>query len=454
VTLSSGTLTHESILKIAALAQRLRDNPAEGFRPSPALAAFMRDRSNRILVRAANRVGKSVHAACKLAKIMLSYPRKNYRAVGVSYKQSIKVVSKLLFQFIPRDQLADGCSYTETNGWSHSLIRLKNGTTCQIKSSDQKAIAHSGDDLDGIWIDEPPTRDVWLECVKRVMSLRGFVWLTMTPIGRPCEWLRELAEELGSTWVQHVVEFSHANCPWYTREQVEGWLSEASSSPWAYRQTIFGDWEGEVLDRVFTGFDVDCVITDDQLPAEGDKFKVGLGIDHGEGVGRQVALLVLWTGTCMYALDECVNASKTVPAQDAQAILEMLGRWGWKISDVQRLVGDINSAGKLGAGLKVNDVLAAELSTQSGLCTRTCVIEPPNKGKGSVELGEKLLNHAFMQGKLKVHANCKTLLHSLKNYSEGDEDLKHSIDALRYVTQPTLESWTDVFPSIGRMKFR
>lgn len=448
------TLPDASLRRLLALAAHYKAHPADGFRPSPALAEFMSDTSNRILVRAANRVGKSVHAAVKLAKRMLKYPNKRYRAVGVNYKQAIGVISKLLAQFIPKDQLAPGCEYTETNGWTHHLIRLKNGTTCQIKSSDQKGIAHSGDDLDGIWIDEPPSRDVWLESVKRVMSRRGFLWVTMTPIGRPCEWLREIVEAADSPWVQHVVEFSHANCPWYTRKQVQDWLDEASESPWAYRQTIFGDWEGEVLDRVFMGFDSDCIIGDDQLPDEGEKFRIGIGIDHGEGIGKQVAILCLWTGSTFIAVDETVNETRTTPDQDARSILKKLGTWGWDLSDVQKLVGDINSAGKLGAGLKVNEVLAAELALASGQRSCTVTIDPPPKGGGSVEYGEKLLNSAFMRGKLRIHSNCKTLIHCLKNYAEGDEDLKHSIDALRYISQPVLEVWAEARPSISRLRIR
>ena len=46
----------------------LRDRQLMLFQPSPALVGFMGSTARRILVRAANRVGKTKHAAAKLAK--------------------------------------------------------------------------------------------------------------------------------------------------------------------------------------------------------------------------------------------------------------------------------------------------------------------------------------------------------------------------------------------------
>ena len=430
----------------------LREGRLILFKPSPALVEFMGSKRRRILVRAANRIGKTRHAAAKLAKVMLETPNGRFRAVGVTYVQSISVVSRYLHEFLPPGSIEESCRYSLENGWTHQLIRLKNGATCEIRSQDQSAIAHAGSDLDGVWIDEIPPPDIYLESVKRVISRRGWVWVTMTPIGRPVAWYRTLVEEAGSPFVQYVVEFSHANCPWYTEAQVNGWLAEAASAAWAYRQTVFGDWEGETLDRVFTGFDNDCVVTDDDLPSEA--FKLGIGIDHGEGIGRQVALLALWTDSTLYVIDEVVSTTQTTPEQDAKAILHALGAWGWTLTDVARIVGDINSAGKLGAGLKVNEVLADALSTQSKMRARAVTIAAPSKGKGSVLMGERTINAAFMRGTLRVSTRCSKLLFALKNYSEGDEDLKHYIDALRYIAQPVLEIWTLTNPQPSRLRVR
>ena len=433
----------------------LVDNPLALFTPSPAMADFMRSAGRRVLIRAGNRTGKTRHAAAKLAGLMLSTPNGRFRAVGVTYQQSISVVSRYLHSFLPPSALAAGCRFSLENGWTHQLIRLKNGATCEIRSQDQTAISHAGSDLDGVWIDEVPPPDVFLECIKRVVSRRGWVWCTLTPIGRACGWFRRMVEELGSPWEQVTVTFSRRNCPWYTQQQVDDWLQEAAASPWAYRQTIFGDWEGEVIDRTFTGFDADCIVTDEQLPVE-EPFRLGIGIDHGEGIGRQVALLCLWTERQFIVLDEVVNTTNTLPEADARAIVTRLQDWGWSLTDVARIVGDINSAGKLGAGLKVNEVLGDALAAAAGLRARTITIQPPDKGKGSVEMGSKLVNAAFMRGTLKVHQGCVGLITSLKNYAPGPkgEDLKHPLDALRYISQPVLQTWAMSLPSISRLRVR
>jgi len=433
----------------------LVDNPLALFMPSPAMADFMRSKGRRVLIRAGNRTGKTRHAAAKLAGLMLATPNGRFRAVGVTYQQSISVVSRYLHSFLPPSALAAGCRFSLENGWTHQLIRLTNGATCEIRSQDQTAISHAGSDLDGVWIDEVPPPDVFLECIKRVVSRRGWVWCTLTPIGRPCTWFRRMVEEPGSPWEQVTVTFSRRNCPWYTQTQVDEWLQEAAASPWAYRQTIFGDWEGEVIDRTFTGFDADCIVTDEQLPVE-EPFRLGIGIDHGEGIGRQVALLCMWTERQFIVLDEIVNTTTTLPEDDARAIVGRLHDWGWALTDVARIVGDINSAGKMGAGLKVNEVLGDALAAAAGLRARTITILPPDKGKGSVEMGSKLVNAAFMRGTLKVHQGCKGLITSLKNYAPGPkgEDLKHPLDALRYVSQPVLQTWAMSLPSISRLRVR
>ena len=443
-------ISPDLIGKIQRLALFYRNNPVYGFVPSPALEDFMDDDSSRILVRAANRIGKTVTATVKLTKIMLKYPNRRYRVVGVDYGQAIGVISKLLWDFIPHSELVDGCTYTTTNGWIHQLIRIKNGTTCEIRSNDQKAIAHAGSSLHGIWCDEPPKPEIYLESVTRVMDTKGFLWITATPIGRPCGWLKDVVNNPESIWKEHVVEFNHRNCPWYTKEQVDAWILEAQSAPWAYRQKIFGDWEGETVDRTFTGFIADCQIKeDDDLPEE-DYF-IGIGIDHGESVGKQVALICIWTTTDFIVLDEVVSTSSTTPEMDASAIIACLKTWGWDITDVNSFVGDVNSAGKANAGHKVNELLGDALCSQAGYKRKVITINPPNKGSGSVSFGEKLLNSAFMRGQLKVSTRCKTLTNALKHYN-GQESLKHSIDALRYISYDILNGWSVIMPVAGRIR--
>ena len=418
----------------------LVENPLALFDPSPAFAGFMVDTSRRILVRAANRTGKTRHAAARLAREMLVTKDGRFRAVGVTYQQSVSVVSKYLNSFLPPSSLAPSCRYSVENGWTHQLIVLANGATCEIRSQDQAPIAHAGSDLDGVWCDELPPSPVFTELVARVMSRQGWLWVTATPIGRPVKEFREVVEGEQTAWVQHVAEMSPENCPWYTRDQVDAWIEEARLFPDSFEQRIKGAWEGITTERVFSGFDSVCLIKPDDVPPKG--VHLGVGVDHGEGAGKQVAVLIAWNGTGMWALDECVNTKATTPAQDAKAIREMLLRNGYDVNQVDRWVGDVNSAGKLSAGTKVNDLLAAALCREAGYGRLAIRIEVPVKGMGSVGFGEKLVNAGFLRGQIKVAPECQTLVNSLRHYRGGaaDEPLKHALDAFRYVAYAPLEA--------------
>ena len=408
------------------------------FNPSPALVAFMASGSKRILVRAANRVGKTKHAAAKLAKLMLATPNGRFRAVAVNYTQSIAVVGQYLFDFLPADQLISNCRFSQENGWTHQLIVLKNGTTCEIRSQDQAPIAHAGSDLDGVWLDEIPPPDILQENLYRVKAKNGWIWVTATPIGRPVEYLKNVVEDENTTWTQHVAPLSHANCPWYTAQQVEDWIAEARLFPDSFDQRILGAWEGVTLARTFTGYDSTCLIQPDDPPPKG--VTIGIGIDHGEHAGSQVAVLIASNSDGIWVLDECVSTTATTPVADARAIVDMLARNAIEVHQVGRWVGDINSAGKAAAGHKINEILALAIAREAGHHRVGFTIDPPMKGQGSVDIGEKLLNAGLLRRQVRIHPRCVAVINGLRHYKGGkaDEGLKHAIDSLRYVSYTPL----------------
>lgn len=442
-------LSHADLERIT---RTLTDNRLMLFCPSPALRPFMRDRAKRILVRAANRTGKTRHAAARLAQEMLDKPNGRFRAVGVTYQQSVSVVGRYLAEFLPPSELAPGCRYSLENGWTHQLIRLRNGATCEMRSQDQKAVAHAGSDLDGVWIDEPPPSDIFMESVTRVMARDGWVWVTMTPIGRPVQWFRDIVEAEDSEWVQYEVVMSPMNCPWYSADQVESWIEEARAFPDSFEQKIKGAWEGITSARTFTGWTSQQLLRGDLDEVLGGRpYTLGIGIDHGEGVGKQVAIFAVWTSEEVYVIDEIVNTEPTAPEQDARAILHRLGEWGWRLDEVRCIRGDVNSGGKLSGGRKVNELLTQELNLQAGFRRTAVEVTVPDKGRGSVEYGERLINNALLRGTLFIHDRCAKLVHSMRHYA-GEEDLKHPVDALRYIVAPILADRTGVLPIHSRLR--
>jgi phage terminase large subunit-like protein len=426
-------------------------NPLALWKPSPALAPFMTDPASRILLRACNRGGKSAHAAARLATVMMRHPNRRYRLVGTDFKQAQLVAGGYLHKFLPKHMLTASSRFSEQRGWNYEMIELVNGTTCEIRTYEQRPDQHAGGDMDGVWCDEPPPPLIWAECLRRVFSRQGFLWLTFTPLGREVTWLRKIVEAERSDWKEYVVKMSVEDCPWYKPEQVEAWIKEVRDTmPDAYEQTINGAWEGITSDRVFTGYDSGCHFTPETVIPRAARW--GVGVDHGEGAGKQVAILVAWLGqgkdAQLWVADECVSKGVTKPEQDARAIREMLKRNGLDVADVARWKGDINTAGKGHAGRSCNDLLAEHLAAEAGYKRFPREFEAADKGADSILKGERLLNAAFLRGRAWVNAaRCPALSRSLAHYN-GQEDLKHPLDGLRYISVPVLDPGEEI-PTLG-----
>lgn len=442
--------------RIVGAARWYEANPLATFKPSPVLAPFMVDPSPRILVRAANRVGKTRHAIARLSERMCKLPNRRYRVVGTDFKQTQIVAGGYLHHFLPASMLKSSSRYSGQRGWNYEMIELVNGTTCELRTYEQKPDQHAGGDMDGILCDEPPPALIWAECLRRVFSRRGFLWLTFTPLGREVTWLRKVIEAEGSEWREYVVGMSRENCPWYSQEQVDKWINEVRTTmPDAYEQTINGAWEGPTGARAFSGYDSAVHFGVDTMIPSGAKW--GVGVDHGEGAGKQVAILVAWTGhgtaAKLWVVDEAVSKGVTTPADDARNIRDMLIRNRLDVSDVTRWRGDINTAGKGAAGRSCNEMLAEELVKQARLRRLAHEFEGAEKGNDSVRNGERLVNAAMLQGRCWVNAaRCVTLCRSLAHYigdgRKSDEDLKHPLDGLRYIAVPALDPGEDM-PTLG-----
>lgn len=426
-------------------------NPLAKWKPSPAFAPFMHDPARRILIRAANRVGKTEHVGARMATLMCKVPGKRYRVVGTDFKQTHQVAGGYLHRFIPAGMLTSASRYSEARGWNYDKIELTNGTTCEFRTYEQRPDQHAGGDMDGVWCDEPPPQLIWAECLRRVFSRQGFIWLSFTPLGRDVTELRKVIEAEKSVWKQYLAEMSVENCPWYTAEQVEAWKQEVRDTmPDAYEQTINGAWEGITSDRVFTGYDSSSHFT--PATAIPSTARWGVGVDHGEGAGKQVAILVAWVGegkeARMWVLDECVSKGVTTPEQDAKAIREMLQRNGRDVADIYRWKGDINTAGKGAAGKSCNEMLALCLAEEAGYKRFPREFESADKGADSIMKGEGLINKGFLRDRILVNApRCPVLCRSLAHYS-GQEEYKHALDAFRYIAVPALDPGEEL-PTLG-----
>ena len=116
--------------------------------------------------------------------------------------------------------------------------------------------------------------------------------------------------------------------------------------------------------------------------------------------------------------------------------LGQIGRWR---KQVAKEVGRHKPRLVLDLGTGTGD-LALALAREAGHAKVGIKIGTPVNGPGSVDLGEKLLNAGFLRRQVKVHPQCEAVIKGLRHARGGraDEDLKHALDAVRYVTYAPL----------------
>lgn len=413
--------------------------------------AFHRGESGRRVLQAANQVGKTRAGAAECWWYMLGrhpFRETPQRATNgwiiLPDLNDWPKVSKKLREIEPPNVLDPACHYDTAKGYTYRGARglmARNGSLALPKSGTQQQTALAGDTLDWLWFDEPPRESHWGEALSRLAVNGGAAWLTFTPIGKPLAWLKtyllgnpETNEAGHPEWVITLITLTHANVPHRTEANIAAQIAEYS--PWEHAQRVDGAWAGVTKDRWLSGFSEACVVDPDPMP---NMERIGIGIDHGEGSGKEVAILVGYDGFRLWALDEYSAPANSTPAMDATAILAMLTRWGLSPFQVSICRGDTNSMGKGGSGLSVNAALEIEFARLTKLAQPPFRIEIAQKGKGSVDAGLRAINAAFVSGRCAVLPGCTRLIHSARHWrGKGDSDLKDCLDGFRYVAMDFL----------------
>lgn len=152
--------------------------------PDAAFAAGKRE----VLILGGNRATKSFYAAHKAVAVLLSGPKKTVWCLQTTYKNSVEMQQPILFHYLPaefknlpRSRIAN-VSYTQKTGFSDGKFVLPNGSECIFRNYSQKIEVVEGGDCDLIWCDEMcPV--AWIETLRyRILSRKGLLLLTFTPV--------------------------------------------------------------------------------------------------------------------------------------------------------------------------------------------------------------------------------------------------------------------------------
>jgi len=437
--------------------RRYRSDPLAFERPTPPQEDFHSDPSRRKQLRGPNQGGKTRAGVRELLWRMDGHhpyievrpPPSHFWVVCHSWKQSLTVQRKI-HELLPR-HLVDWTttSFSYKNGFSGQFLQFQNRSTAAIVTTGQGSLALASATLDGIWCDEPPPEHLWGELNARLLARQGDLWLTLTPIGRPVEWLKEKCEGSEADPAQisdRQFSLTVENCtPIGSRRP---FLSQAnidditrSYLPFERAQRLEGAWEGVSEGRVFEAWDPDRMVTTKNPEGQ---VKLGVGIDHGGGVGRQAAVLVAVRRQAegrgrIWVLDESVSDGMTTPEDDARAILAMLDRNGVPFAAVDVWRGDRPYSGRRGVGSKSNQMLERVFRRLLKSPRLPCRIRTPKKFQGSVEYGSRVIHALMLHRDFWVTADCVYLVDALSHW-DGGEPYKDVVDALRYITVDMLSS--------------
>lgn len=162
--------------------QRLKLCPFLSYKPHSIQDAFHKDPSRFRLILAGNRFGKTYAGAMEAIWMATgTHPYKKVEVpnqgwvVSLDFPTSRDVTQPIIKQLLGQGYLKD---------WREAdkIAMLVNGSEIAFKSVDSGWDKFQGTKKLWIWFDEEPKNDVYQECRMRVTDLKGYIWITETPM--------------------------------------------------------------------------------------------------------------------------------------------------------------------------------------------------------------------------------------------------------------------------------
>jgi phage terminase large subunit-like protein len=455
------------------VAAKVRRNPGGYIRWLPRQDRFLRDRTRRKLIRAGNQhSGKTTVALYEvICRCLGKHPYLAVRrppircwVVCARVDQSIPIQQKFV-DLLPDGALANLDRFDPGAGFRNEAREavFKNGSRVKFMTTGQDPIAFAGATLDLVLFDEPPPQRVFHEANKRLMRRGGVMLMSLTPINAgPMDWLQALTEKSPPV-IQDIWEPLRPESffPVGAREPLrldDGTALDAAfikqleeeGDPFENPVTIHGEWNPRTTGQVFERFSPMEHVVGTFASGPGEDWRVCVGVDHGELVGKECAVLSFvlkqpdGQDRVFVAAEYIGGADQTVEA-DAEGILAMLARWSLDWSHVDSAWGDktttdsvYRSKGNTDLIAAIRKVLERKKRGASRVVTKRNEFQQVKTGQGraqgSVDLGYKYLNQRLLhRGQFTVHESCRTLIKALQEF---DGHPKHPgkdvIDALRY----------------------
>jgi len=441
----------------ALLQQDAEDDPLKYWRPTPVQERVLRDESRLVLLRGGNQIGKSATGAFDcICHLLGRHPYKSVPPAPIeawiichSWEQSRTIMGKF-HELVPKSELHPDVEYVPGKGYRGTgapIIRFKNNSLVRFKTTNQGTLGIASGTVDYIWVDEPPPPVIFGELRARITRTNGKMLFTMTPIGAPVDYLKQMVKD--KIISEHVGIMSVENTtpkgckPMMTQKEIEE--LKMSYLPLDRDARINGDWEGGIPEgRVFEQFTDDLI--SDLTPDPDRNYVWSIGIDHGHDIASQVAILTAVDVTdtdkeIVYVVDEYVASGASADVH-AKGIIAMIKRNGLDIASIQRWTGDRSHGGSRNNGGKMsNAMLTASFAHVLGYPKGQLPfrIRTAYKPKYSVYYGSQTIHQLMCAHRFQIFPQCDRTIKSLKYWAmkkSGGMDTisewKHCIDALRY----------------------
>lgn len=434
-------------------------DPIRWWRPTPVQERVLRDRSKIVLLRGGNQIGKTQCGAFDtICRLRGFHPFKPVPLAPVevwivvhSWEQS-KTIQAKFHEMMPKDLLHPSVEFVPGKGYRGTgapVIRCKNGSIARFKTTNQGTLGLSAGTVDYIWVDEPPPPHIIGELKSRITRTRGSMLLTMTPIGAPVDYLKQMvadgivSEHVG---IMSVENTTPKGCrAMMSADEIE--KLRLSFLPIDRDARMNGDWEGGIPEgRIFDHFTEDLI--SDLTPDPNRQYVWSIGIDHGHDIASQVAILVAIDVTDMdnpivYVVDEYIASGASAEVH-AKSIVAMIKRNGLDISSIQRWTGDRAHGGsKNNGGRMSNTMLTAAFCNILGYPKGKLPfrIRTAYKPRYSVYWGCQVLHECMCSHRFQIFPKCEKTIKSLKYWAlkktggmDTLSEYKHAVDALRYAT--------------------
>ena len=427
--------------------------------------AFHKCKKRNRWVFGGNRSGKTECGAVECLWMLRGiHPyRKNRRdvfgwAVSLSTQVQRDVAQAKILSYLPKSWIEDitmlsGRKDSPTGGVIDQ-IKIKNVfggiSTLGFKSCDQGREKFQGSSLDFVWFDEEPPRDIYEECLMRVMDRRGDVFGTMTPLkGKTFIYNEIYLNRKRNPEIWH--EFMNwTDNPYLSKKEIK--LLEGALDSSALDARKFGRFsEGAGL--VYPEFDESVhVIAPFAVPPE---WQDNISIDPGLNNPLSAHwYCVDWDGN-IYVVAEHFASGKDVDFH-ANAIKEISRKLGWKTDAKGRVCALIDSAANQRTLASPKSV--SELFYERGILVDTNVNKDVFSGIARVK---SFLKEGNGEGNIYIFSTCVNMIDEFKSYfwADGDSPKKeddHCMDELRYyvMTRPRPAHRQDDFSPVAQDKMR